>query len=506
MARIRNSINNIMSSYIVFFIKTILTFIVRSVLIEKISQTYIGLNSLFINILSILSIAELGLSSVIGFSLYKPLKEADTQKISRLMCFYKKAYAKIGITIFLLGVGLVPILPYIVKEKISDMYIIYFLFLINTCSLYFISYKDVLISADQKAYKLTLINAIFTILIGLGELVVLCFTSNFIGYLLIQFALSIMQRVVINCYISKQYKDIDFNCKEDLDECLKKDVNKNIKAMFFHKVGDSMINATDNIILSTFVNLTVVSIYSNYLLVISYLTMFANMLYNGLLASLGNFIITENSERKCEIFKKTNFLGFTIFSFASVMLFNIFNAFIMILANENYILPNYVVAIIILNFYITGMRIPVENIKNATGLFAIDKYTPIIQSAVNIVVSIVLAKYYGIFGVLIGTFISSILPSIQKPYIVYKYVLEKPVKEYFLGYAKDFLITVFIIIISYCINFNLRLNNQILLLIIKTVVVVFVYFGVYFAIFKNNEEFNYYKHLIIKFLRREINE
>lgn len=505
MARIKNSISNIMSSYFVFFIKTILTFIVRSVLIERIAQTYIGLNSLFTNILSILSIAELGLTNVIGFSLYKPLKEKDNNKISELMYFYKKTYSKIGIIIFMLGILLVPILPFIVKKKIVDMYLIYIMFLINTCSLYFISYKDILISADQKAYKLTLINTLFTIFIGVGELFILYFTSNFIGYLLIQFMLNILQRIVTNRFVSNEYKSIDFNCKKDLDDASKNDIRKNIKAMFFHKIGDSMINATDNIILSAFVSIDMVSIYSNYLLVISYLTTFANMLYNGFLASLGNFIITESAERKYEIFRKTNFLGFTIFSFSSVVLFNVFNVFVEILANKNYLLPNYIVAIIILNFYIAGMRITTGNIKNAAGLFDIDKYTPIIQSVINIVVSIVLAHFYGIAGVLIGTFISGVLPSVQRPCIVYKHILNKPVMEYFLEYGKYFFITIFISIISYVINSAIVIENPILVLVERLAVTTVIYSVIYYFIFKSNKEFEYYKNLIIKFLRREVN-
>lgn len=503
MKRTQNSLYNIIGNYIVFFTKTILMFVVRSVLIEKVSQTYVGLNGLFTNILSILSLAELGIGSAIGFSLYKPLNDKNNSKVNELMSFYKKAYKTIGIVIFCIGLAIIPILPFIVKEKISYMTIIYLLFLINTCSLYFISYKDVLITADQKAYKLTKINMIFTILISLGELCVLHFTSNFIGYLIIQFLLNIMQRIAINIYISRVYPDIDFKSNLKLEESTKNDVQKNVKAMFLHKIGDCMINATDNIIISSFININVVSVYSNYLLVTSYLTTFANMIYNGILASLGNFIINENNERKHEMLKKMNFLGFSIFSFCAVILLNVFNVFIGILANEEYLLTFDTVILIVLNFYITGLRISVSNMKIAAGLFDIDKYTPIIQSIINVSLSILLARVLGLNGVLIGTFISSIFPSVQRPFIVYKYVLKKSCKEYFVDYFKYFAITLIISLITCYLNSIISISQSILLLIQRLILASIVYILIYLIIFRKNNEFVFYKNMIINFIRRK---
>lgn len=504
--RIKNSIYNIASNYIVFFIKIVLTFLVRSVLIEKVSQTYIGLNGLFSNILSILSLAELGLSSAIGFSLYKPIMEKDNQKISTLMTFFKNTYKKIGTIILGLGVLLIPFLPMIVKENVDGMYLIYFLFLINTCSMYFISYKDILISSDQKSYKLTRFNLVFTILISLMELIVLYLTSNFILYLIVQFFIGIIQRFFINRYIGREYNEIDFNSYVKLDENTKKDLYTNVKAMCYHTIGDRMINATDNIIISTCINIDMVSIYSNYLLVTTYLMTFANMIYNGILASLGNFLITENQERKYEMFQKTNFLGFSIFSFCTVVLVNIFNIFIEILANESYVLPIGTVLIIILNFYITGMRMPSSNMKMAAGIFDVDKYTPLIQSVVNIVFSVLLAIPFGITGVLLGTLISSLHPSIQRPCIVYNHILKKSRKEYFKEYVKYFLFTFLCAGITYIINLQLNFSSLLVSLIIKGIIAVLIYLILYVIVFNKNQAFLYFKEMVLKIIRRDVNE
>lgn len=501
--RTKNSAYNIASNYIIFFIKTILTFWIRSVLISKISQTYIGLNGLFSNILSILSLAELGLSSAIGFSLYKPLMEKKTEEISSIMTYFKKTYQKIGFVILGLGVCIIPFLRFIVKESIAGMYWIYILFLINTCSLYFISYKDILISSDQKLYKLTKINLFFTLLISLGQLIALYITENFVVYLIVQFLISIIQRIFVNKQISKMYRDIKFDSEKVLDLEMKNNMNTNVKALCFHKIGDCMINATDNIIISTCINLDTVSVYSNYLLVISYLNTFATMIYNGILASLGNFLITETDERKQEIFELMNFFSFTVFGVCSVGLVNLFNPFIELLANKEYLLSTGTMLLIVLNFYITGMRIPVGNIKNAAGIFDIDKYTPLIQAIINIVFSVILAFPFGIFGVLLGTFISSIYPSIQRPCIVYKHILKKEASVYFKEYLKYFLFVVSVSIITFCVNNAIQLDSLIKLFFVRGVIAFLIYMILYVVCFRKNKNLINLIERFLQILKKE---
>jgi len=370
-----------------------------------------------------------------------------------------------------------------------------------------LSYKDILINSDQKAYLLTKINLIFTILIYGLEILVLFSTKNYILYLSVQFFLHILQRWVINRYITKRYPEIDFKCKNQLKDNTKKEIFINIKAMVYHKIGDCLINSTDNIIISSFININVVAVYSNYLLVVSYLMSFANMFYNGILASLGNLIVKENLEKKYDIFNKINFLGFTIFSFSSVILINIFNDFIKVYAGDNYMLDFLTVIIIVVNFYITGMRVPVANMKSAAGLFDIDKHTPLIQSAINIFFSILLAKYMGLRGVLIGTFLSSILPSIQRPYLVYKHVLNRSSKEYFKRYIIYVFVTVFISIVTIFINSLLGTSSRILLLIEKIIISMLIYLMIYLLMFYRKDEFKYFKTFIINSLkRRKANE
>ena len=439
-----------------------------------------------------LSLAELGVSTAINFSLYKPIADKNKEKISSLMSFYKNAYRIIGCVVVLLGIILIPFLHYFIKniESISNVYLIYILYLINTASTYFITYKETLINADQNKYKLAIIDTVSVILLNLLQIIFLIITKNFIIYLIVQFVVLFLQRVITNRYITKKYKNIDFNSKVKLDNEDKTNIVKNVKAMFFHKIGEYCINSTDNLIISAFININTVGFYSNYLTVINLLNTFIMMIYNGITASLGNLIVRESYEKKEQIFKIMNFLAFIIYGYCAVCLINLFNIFINIWIGEKYCLEFPIVLMIIINFYLTGMRVPSGIMKSAAGLFDVDKFTPLIQAIINLIVSIILVQKIGLIGVLIGTFISSIvIPCWQRPYLVYKYVLKKSSKQYFIEYLKNIIIIVISTSISLFINNNLKINSLITAFIIKGIISTIVFFAISYMSYRKSETF-----------------
>ena len=450
--RTKKSLLNIGSNFFIMLSKSILAFILRTIFIKILGEDYLGVNGLLTNVLSMLSLAELGVSAAINFSLYKPLAENDNERISTLMSFYRKAYSIIGAVVFVLGIVLMFFLKYIIKdyESIQNLNIIYLLYLLNTVSTYFISYKETLITADQKNYKLTKINFISILVLYLLQIILLVVTRNYIVYLVTQYLVTLIQRVATNIYISKEYSYISFKSKEKLNPEDKNTIITNIKAMFLHKIGDYCINGTDNIIISSFISIGLVGIYSNYVNLITILTSFISVIYGGVTASIGNLIATENEEKRIGVFKKLNFVGFIIYGLCSVCFLNLFNPFIELWIGQKYLLSFGTVVLIVLNFYITGARVPITTMKSAAGLYKQDRYTPLLQSLINLVISIALVKPLGIAGVLLGTLISSIaIPLWQRPYIIYKYIFKKSSKEYFILFFKYLFTILFISIITY---------------------------------------------------------
>lgn len=147
MSRTSNTKRNIVSGILIQLITSLLGFINRTVFIHYLGANYLGLSGLFTNILSVLSLAELGIGDAITYALYKPLAENDNQKISILMSFYRVTYKVIGIIIFCMGICLLPFLKYLINFDIAidiNYYYIYILFLFNSVISYFFSHIEFL--------------------------------------------------------------------------------------------------------------------------------------------------------------------------------------------------------------------------------------------------------------------------------------------------------------------------------------------------------------------------
>jgi O-antigen/teichoic acid export membrane protein len=485
--RLKNTLNNIAFGLGGTLITTLLGFISRTVFINTLGVTYLGVNGLMISVLSMLSLAELGVGTAITFSLYKPLAEKDTEKVNTLMAFYKKFYRIIGLIIFALGLLFMCFLKYIVKDAdgISNLYLIYFIFLVDTSYTYFFSYKRTLITADQKAYLLVPFTAGFYSLMVVARIAVLILFQNYIIYLLIQLVVGLAENIFINRYINRKYTFLKDKSEQKIPKSEMAVITKNVKAMFLHRLGDYAVNGTDNIIISAFVSVTVVGLYSNYLLVITAVNTFLLLIFDSATASFGNLIAQETREKSLEVFKVFNFLGFWIFGWATVCFYNLLNPFISLWIGNSYLIEQAIINIVLLNYYLVGMRVPLGVVKTAAGVYAQDRYVPLIQAAVNLTFSIILVQYWGLAGVFAGTVISSVaVVCWYRPLVVYKHVFQTSVKQYFIHYFYYALVVVINILLTdyICsfflaeygiINFILR---SIVCLIIPNLVVIALFF------------------------------
>ena len=258
----------------------------------------------------------------------------------------------------------------------------------------------------------------------------------------------------------------------------------------FHKVGDYCINGTDNIIISTFISVSMVGIYSNYFMIITMVNGIIVMLFNSMTASMGNLIVRESNARKIEIFSLINFIGFWIFGFATICFYNLLNPFIELWLGEKFLISHNILVIVLLNYYLTGMRVPVATLKSAAGLYDEDKFTPIIQAVVNLGVSIVLVQRWGLAGVFMGTLVSSIiLPCWQRPYIVCKYALNTSSKDYFVKYFKYLSMVIVLTIGISFICHKFLLDTTIFNFILRMILCILVPNTLFILIFRKTSDF-----------------
>ena len=438
VSRTRNAVKNFIFSTLGNVLNYITSFVSRTVFIKTLGTTYLGVNGLFTNILGMLSLAELGVGIAISFSLYQPLAEKDTKKIQALINFYRTAYRFIALSVAILGVSLVPFLPYIVNEAegVDNLSLIYLLYLTDTVLSYLITYKSTILNADQKSYLCTNITTITRVIATVFQILVLILFKNFIIYLIVQIVVQLLGKIYINIFTGKQYPYLQGRNKARLSKEERNTIFKKIKALMAHKVGDVAINQTDSIITSSFINVTVVGLVSNYTMIIQVINSVINTFFSSAVAGLGNVIATETKEKRLSIFKKYDFLGFFFFGWSSIFLYFLLEPFITLWIGADKLIDQYSLLLLCVNYYFTGQRVSLGNIKSAAGVFEQDVWMPFAQAAINIFTSILMVQLCGLPGIYIGTLFSSLVPNIGRPIIVYKYIFERSSKEYFIEYIK----------------------------------------------------------------------
>lgn len=507
MSRMQNSFRNMTIGILGQIGQMIMLFVCRTVFIYTLSSEYLGINGLFSNILSVLSLAELGFGSALIYSMYKPLAEDNRKELISLMNLYRYIYIIVAIVIFILGLCLVPFLDLFISDhpSIDNLTLIYLLYLINSVGSYLLVYKKSIIEADQKNYISISYQKGFSIIQNMLQIIFLLITHNFIVYLLIQILVGVFVNIVLSKKADTMYPYLNSDKKSLPGKTVRRQIAKNTFAMSLHRIGSVAVDGSDNLIMSAFVGLESVGIYSNYVMIKINVDTFVKLIFNSFTASIGNLGVTESNKKLNETYRKMNFLGFWIYSFCATALFTLFNPFIKIWIGDNYLFSKNIVFLIVLNFYVTGMRQVTLKFRDALGLFWHDRYKPVFEAVINLVLSIILVKKFGIAGILIGTFSSTIATCFWiEPYILFKYGLNRRVREFFINY---FIYTLsFILCGSITYYFcSLIPNYNLVYFVIKIFLVFFVYnlllAVLYFRTFEFKELFRIVRNLFISKFR-----
>lgn len=507
--RSSNSVKNGFSSILLYVITIFVGFLFQSVFLHTLGAEYNGIKGLFSNILSMLSIAELGFGSAIVFHLYKPIAEKKIEEIKVLINYYKKIYNIIAILILVLGIALLPIIPLIVGEvSVPDnIRFLFVLYLINTVFSYLLTYKRSILYADQKKYTINLVTSGVFLVKNFLQMVLLYKTLSFTIYLVTQIIFTILENLVINHIVNKKYTYLkDFKNVEEISEDLRKDIKQNVKGLLFHKIGSFIVLGTDNIIISITKGLgvIVVGVYSNYYMIIGQIkSLFGNVIMS-LTASIGNLLIESDKEKTRDIYKMILLFNSWVFCFAGISIYCLVEPFITIWIGSQYLLANSVLVILCINLYVQGMRYTSSAFKEAGGIFYEDRFVPIVESIINIVVSYVLANIFGLAGVFIGTILSSLpLLLYSYPKYVYKKLLQGTYKEYFKLHLYHLFITSVIWVIVSKISNLIIIANPWLDLLYNLLICLVVPNILYMCIVLRRKEFKMLKDKILNLIKRK---
>lgn len=493
------SINAIMGilTYILAFLPSL---IVRKVFLDSLGEDLLGLSSLYSNIISVLSIIELGIGNAIIFSLYKPFAENNKVEVKGYLDYYSRFYKAVGCIVLIVGIMIIPFLNILIKDNINiiDARIYFILYLLNTFVSYLFSYKLCILNVAQENYIVSISTTISKLIIAILQFAFLKLFKSFYIYIIIQIFINVIYYMIMNCYIDNKYKwlkDTTGNINKEKQKKLAKD----IRALFMHKIGGTFVFGVDNIVVSRFVNLSIVGKFGTYNMMIGAFQGVISSAINGITASIGNLIAEGNKENSYKVHKRLFFVNFWVVSFITISLYNTLEQFILLFFGENQILDKFTFILILSNSYFFLMRSSVERFKDAAGIYNQDKYAPLIEAGINLVLSISLVRVIGLSGVVLGTLISNFLIVFWlKPKLVYKYVFRKPLIKYFKRYFGYLLIGLIPFIITDMLTYKIKSEANIIYFILNCIINIFIINLSYLIIFKNNKEFIYFKELIKK--------
>lgn len=484
----------------------LLRFVTQTIFINTLGASYLGVNGLFTNIISVLSFSDLGIGAAITYSLYKPIAEGNIEVVNSIMFFFRKAYHVIGMTVGLLGLLFTPFLNSFVKNTdITNLKPIFLLFLLNVVISYFFSYNQTLLIADQQAYKCSIVQVIFLVLKVTFQVTALLFFHSYLWYLLIQIIITLTTNIVISELVKKQYPDLNMKTYVKLPKTIYKKIKDNTLGMIGSKFGEIALSASDNIIISMFIGLTTVGVYSNYVLLINSISTLLMQCVGSVSASIGNFAVdVKDSFKQFELLKRHLFVNTLLTMLSSACLIGLLNPFIILWVGANYVLSTQVVDLLIVNFVIISLRQTPITFIASYGLFKKIGLKSMIEAVVNILISVLLVIRFGmgIQGVLIGTLLSNIFVNLlYEPFVVIRYGLN--VKKYrnFIGI---YFYSIFATLLSCLIvQFIVKLMNfggviGLFVILCEALCVSFIIFLIFNI---KSKEFIFFKELLTSFFK-----
>lgn len=411
MSRTTNSLRNASAAIGGQLLTNLLRFVCRTVFIHTLGREYLGISSLYTNVLTILSITELGFSSAVTYSLYDPLAKDDRPAIRAIMAFFKKAYRAVGLAVLLLGLALMPFLPQLmngVTDKVN-IYQYYLLYLAETVVSYlFFAYKSTLLIADQKKYTVELVSYLCQIAMNLLQVAVLLLWRSFLGYTLLSIAANVVTNLVTAALVDRRYPWLKAPA-EKLEKAERRAIFHRVYAAALYRVSTSIGTAKDNLLISAFVNVAAVGLYNNYSLIVGIVQKLLSGIFQSFSASLGNLYATRDRQYNEFIFRCLNLLCNASIAVCGVCFLVLFQPFVTLWAGKDYLLPDGVVVVIALNFITNYWQSVPQLYCNASGVFVRGKYRAVASAVLNLILSLFFVGKFSIAGVLLGSILSRLL-------------------------------------------------------------------------------------------------
>lgn len=433
--RLKNIFRNSFFSLLSQFVLIVIGFFSQKVMNLIMGEALVGMNSVISNIVAILSVSELGIASAIIFHLYKALAERNEEEIASLMNLYRKAYYIFGTTISVAGLCIMPFVHFFLKENsfsLSYIRLIYFLWLARTVLSYLLSYKRSILIADQREYVVSIVTLLINFLNYGSIIVILLLWQNYQVALFLNIIVESALNLWITWYVDRQYPFLKRYRKRPLQKGMMATIFGDIKNIFVSRLSSKMLVSTDNLIISSFISVVTVGLYANYSLITQSVTNIILALSNAMQPTVGNMFTEHNQDKNYHVLRQMGFIFFLLAAFCSASVMSLITIFVtdFWLLAERYALSVNIVACCTLNCFLFIMNLPTAMVMTVSGMFDKERNISILYATVNLVISLLLVKPFGVVGVLVGTSASYLVQIIFRIWFFFSNYLHRSSRRY----------------------------------------------------------------------------
>lgn len=498
--RSRNASKNLATGVLVRLFQTIIPFVLRSIIIYRLGMEYVGLDSLFVSILHMLNLVELGVGNAMVYSMYHPIVTDDTAKLNALLKLYKKYYNIIGTVILFGGLLLVPILPKLISGDAPNDVNIYSLYLINlaatVASYWLFAYKNSLLMAHQRMDVINIIHlAAFAVRYSIQIVAIVCFRSIYIYFLAILIS-QLLTNLMVYIATNKMFGQYTLAGELPVEE--KRNINRHIRDLFTAKLGGTVTNSADTIVISAFLGLVVLAKYNNYYYILSALFGFITILFQSCLAGIGNSLIVETPEKNYKDFNKFSLMLSWIIGYCTSCLYCLMQPFMKIWVHEVNMLDNPYVIMFCIYFYVYELALVWCTYKDAGGIWHQDRFRPLCVTLVNLGLNLLTVKAFGLYGVILSTIVSYLL--VGMPWMlhnIFSALFHRSAVNYVIKCSIGVVGTVFTGVVSNKICGFVG-GDGVISFILKAIIVTVVTNIVFYLMYFKTEEFKGLKTMVLR--------
>jgi O-antigen/teichoic acid export membrane protein len=471
--RQRNAARNVVFGVIQKVYNMIMPFVMRTAMIYLLGVEYLGLNSLFTSILQVLNLAELGVGSAMVFSMYKPIAEDDDKTICALMKLYRFYYRIIGGVVLIAGLVLLPFIPKLISGDVPSNINVYVLFLLNLLATVFtywlFAYRNSILNAYQRNDVISKITMVTTTIQYGIQLFVLYVFHNYYYYVIAILGTQILNNILTAVISKKMYPNYD--PKGDLPREEIKSINQRVKDVFTSKVGGTILNSADTIVISAVLGLRALAVYQNYYYIMSAVMAIFSIFFSSLTAGVGNSLITESKEKNYNDYKKVTLMTFIGMAICMSEMLCLYQPFMKIWVGKKLMLESPFVVLFCIYFFFVEYVMLASAYKDAAGIWHADRFRPLISGLANLGMNLIMVHFWGLYGIIISTILSSGL--ISSPWIthnLFTLIFKGKIKDYLTRLAYECLMVIVTMLACFIISRFIPSEN-ILMLILKAFIV-----------------------------------